>query len=414
MRRIGGFFVFGIIIMTASSDHLFGVYNRAPIAVERGEGPWLYDRSGAQYLDFVQGVATNGLGHAAPQLVEVLKTQAEKLWHVSNIFTIPDQAELADALCAKSFADKVFFANSGAEAIECALKTARKYHDAKGQPERIDVITFEGAFHGRTYAAVTAGGNETYLKGFGPRLPGFVHVSLDDKAAVEAAAAASTAAAIMVEPVQGEGGARALTDTELQWLRSLCDQHGLLLIFDEIQCGMGRSGKLWAHEFSGVTPDIMTIAKALGCGFPVGACLATNEAADCMGVGVHGSTFGGNPLAMAVAKAAFAELSSDAILDNVQTVSGYLRQQLSGLRDTYPDMIDEVRGRGLLVGIKVKPNNREIMTMARDQNFLIAGGSDNCVRLLPPLNITIDHAREAVSRLEKTFIAAREKAKQPA
>lgn len=400
--------------MTDTSDHLFGVYARAPIAVERGEGVRLYDQQGRSYLDFVQGVATNGLGHAHPKLVAALTAQAQKLWHVSNIFTIPEQAVLAQKLCDHSFADRVFFGNSGAEAIECALKLARRYFDTKGQPERIDIITFEGAFHGRTYAAVTAGGNETYLKGFGPRLPGFVHVSLDEKDAVEAAAAQSTAAAIMVEPVQGEGGARALTETEMQWLRDLCDQHGLLLILDEIQCGMGRSGKLWAHEHLGITPDIMTIAKALGGGFPVGACLASESVADCMTTGAHGSTFGGNPLAMAVANAAFSELVKPELLENVNTVSAYLRQQLSGLRDAFPDMIDDIRGRGLLVGIKLKPNNREIMALAREQGLLIAGGSDNCVRMLPPLNITLDDAREAVTLLEKTFVAARAKIKETA
>ncbi|ESQ93017.1 acetylornithine aminotransferase [Asticcacaulis sp. AC460] len=398
--------------MTASNDHLFGVYARAPIEVERGQGVRLYDRHGRSWLDFVQGIATNGLGHAAPVLVEAVRKQSEKLWHVSNIFTIPEQGELADKLCAASFADKVFFTNSGTEAVECALKLARKYHAARGNEERIDIIGFEGAFHGRTYAAVTAAGNETYLKGFGPRLPGFVHLSLDDHEAIRAAAEAPTAAAILVEPVQGEGGARALTDAELTLLRELCDANGLLLIFDEIQCGMGRSGKLWAYEYSGVTPDVMCVAKALGGGFPVGACLATEDAASGMVVGSHGSTFGGNPMAMAVGLAAFGEISSPELLDNVRKQAGYLKQQLEGLKQTWPDMIEEIRGRGLLVGIKVKPNNREIMTLARDNGLLIAGGSDNCVRLLPPLNVTEDECREAIGLLEKTFEAARAAAKQ--
>ena len=397
-----------------SEDHLFGVYARAPIEVERGEGVRLYDRSGRSYLDFVQGIATNGLGHAAPVLVEAVTKQAQKLWHVSNIFTIPDQAALADRLCASSFADQAFFTNSGTEAVECALKLARKYQSLKGHDERIDIITFAGAFHGRSYAAVTAGGYEPYLKGFGPRLPGFINVSLDDHAAIRAAAEAPTACAIMVEPVQGEGGARALTEAELRMLRDLCDANGLLLIFDEIQCGMGRTGKLWAYEYTDVQPDVMCIAKALGGGFPIGACLATRDAAAGMVVGSHGSTFGGNPLAMAVGLAAFGEISKPELLDNVNRVSGYLRQQLAGLRDAYPDMIEEVRGKGLLVGIKLKPNNREIMVLARDHGLLIAGGSDNCCRMLPPLNLTEDEAREAVSLLEKTFEAARAAAKQPA
>ena len=394
-----------------SEDHLFGVYARAPIEVERGEGVRLYDRSGRSYLDFVQGIATNGLGHAAPVLVEAVTKQAQKLWHVSNIFTIPDQAALAERLCASSFADQAFFTNSGTEAIECALKLARKYQSLNGHDERIDIITFAGAFHGRSYAAVTAGGYEPYLKGFGPRLPGFINVSLDDHDAIRAAAEAPTACAIMVEPVQGEGGARALTEAELRMLRDLCNANGLLLIFDEIQCGMGRTGKLWAYEYTEVQPDVMCIAKALGGGFPIGACLATRDAAAGMVVGSHGSTFGGNPLAMAVGLAAFGEISKPELLDNVNRVSGYLRQQLAGLRDAYPDMIEEIRGKGLLVGIKLKPNNREIMVLARDQGLLIAGGSDNCCRMLPPLNLTEDEAREAVSLLEKTFEAARAAAK---
>ncbi|MFT3996177.1 MAG: acetylornithine transaminase, partial [Asticcacaulis sp.] len=255
----------------ANEDHLFGVYNRAAMEVERGEGVRLYARDGRVFVDMVQGVATNGLGHCHPKLIEAVKTQAEKLWHVSNIFRIPDQQTLAAKLCEDSFADQVFFTNSGTEAVECALKLARKYHDAKGQPERIDIITFHGAFHGRSYGAVNAGGNDSYLAGFGPKLPGYVHLSLDDHDAIRAAAEAPTAAAILVEPVQGEGGARALTEAELRMLRDLCDQNGLLLMFDEIQCGMGRSGRLWAHQWTDVEPDVLTTAKALGGGFPIGA-----------------------------------------------------------------------------------------------------------------------------------------------
>jgi len=398
--------------MAESEDHLFAVYSRSPIEVDHAEGSRLYDRSGREYLDFVQGVATNGLGHANPILIDALTAQAKKVWHVSNIFTIPQQHELAGKLCDASFADQVFFTNSGAEAVECALKLARKYHAFKGQEGRIDVIGFKGAFHGRTYATINAAGNEGYLDGFGPRLPGYVTVSLDDHDAIRAAAEAPTAAAIIVEPVQGEGGARALTDAELHLLRDLCDQNGLLLIFDEIQCGMGRSGKLWAHEYSGVTPDVMCLAKALGGGFPIGACLSTREAAAGMVFGAHGSTFGGNPLAMAVGLAAFGELSKPETLENVVKVSGYITQQLEGLKQTYPDMIVEVRGKGLLIGIKLKPNNRDIMTLARDNGLLIAGGGDNCIRMLPALNLTEADAREALDRLEKTFIAAREKAKE--
>ncbi|GGZ27810.1 aspartate aminotransferase family protein [Asticcacaulis endophyticus] len=395
-------------------DHLFGVYNRAPIEVERGEGANLYTKDGRRFLDFVQGIATNGLGHANPILIDAMTKQAGKLWHVSNIFRIPDQEALAERLCDDSFADQVFFTNSGTEAVECALKLARKYHAAKGNPERIDIITFEGAFHGRTYAAVNAGGNDAYLTGFGPKLPGFVHLPFGDHEALKAAASAPTAAAILVEPVQGEGGTRAVPNQCLQGLRDLCDQYGLLLMFDEIQCGMGRTGKLWSYQWSDIEPDVLMTAKALGGGFPIGACLATRDAASGMVVGAHGSTFGGNPLAMAVGLAAYNELSKPETLEHVNDVSNYLRQQLQSLISTYGDVVEEVRGKGLLVGIKVKPVNREVMAMARDAGILIAGGSDNCVRLLPPLNVTLDEAREAIGLLEKTFIAAREKAKETA
>ncbi|MDC7682811.1 aspartate aminotransferase family protein [Asticcacaulis sp. BYS171W] len=393
---------------TAPDDHLFSVYARAQVEVERGEGVRLYARDGRVFVDLVQGIATNGLGHCHPKLVETVKAQAEKLWHVSNIFRIPDQEALAGKLCDDSFADQVFFTNSGTEAIECALKLARKYHDAKGNPERIDVITFKGAFHGRSYAAVNAGGNESYTKGFGPKLPGFVHLSLDDHDAIKAAAEAPTAAAILVEPVQGEGGARALTEQELRFLRDLCDANGLLLMYDEIQCGVGRTGKIWAYQWSGIEPDVLTTAKALGGGFPIGACLATRDAASGMVPGTHGSTFGGNPFAMAVGLTAYGELSTQASLDHVNEVSGFLRQQLQGLKAAFPDVIEDIRGKGLLVGIKITPNNREVMALARDKGLLIAGGSDNCVRLLPPLNLTIDEAREALGLLEQTFQTARE------
>ncbi len=391
------------------SGHLLGVYNRAPIEVERGEGVRLHAKDGRVFLDLVQGIATNGLGHAHPKLVEALKAQADKLWHVSNIFRIPDQEALADRLCETSFADAVFFTNSGTEAIECALKMARKYHSAKGAPERIDVITFEGAFHGRTYAAVNAGGNPTYTDGFGPKLPGYVYLAFGDHDALKAAAASPTTAAILVEPVQGEGGARAIPEGCLRGLRELCDQHGILLIFDEVQCGMGRTGKLWAYEWAGAAPDILATAKALGGGFPVGACLASADAASGMGVGAHGSTFGGNPLAMAVALAAFNEITKPETLAHVTEVGQYLAQQLHGLKERLPDQIVDVRGKGFLIGVKLVANNREVMTMARDHGLLVAGGGDNCIRLLPALILTQDDAREAVERLEQTLLAMRAK-----
>ncbi len=387
--------------MAQSEDHLFGVYARAPIEVERGEGSRLYDRSGREYLDFVQGIAVNGLGHASPVLIDALNAQAQKLWHVSNIFRIPGQDELAGKLCASSFADQVFFTNSGTEAVECALKLARKYHASKGHDERIDIIGFQGAFHGRTYAAVTAAGNQTYLDGFGPRLPGFVNVSLDDYDALRTAAEAPTAAAILVEPVQGEGGARALTDAELQMLRDLCDANGLLLIFDEIQCGMGRSGKLWAYEHSGVTPDVMCIAKALGGGFPIGACLATREAASGMVAGTHGSTYGGNPLAMAVGNAVLDVVLGEGFLQHVRDVALVFRQGLASLKDRYPDVIDDIRGDGLMIGIKAKVPAGDLLQAIRNEKLLGVMAGDNVVRLLPPLVTRAEEAREGLARIEK-------------
>ena len=298
-------------------DHLMTVYNRAPQAFERGEGVRLYTAEGEAYLDCLAGIAVTALGHGHPKLVQAVRDQADKLWHTSNIFRIPGQEALAKALTDSSFADVAFFTNSGSEAVECALKTARKYHSANGQPERIDVIGFDGSFHGRTYAAINAAGNPSYVDGFGPELPGYVHLTFGDHEALKEAIARPTTAAVIIEPVQGEGGARAVPDVCLRGLRELCDEHGVLLIYDEVQCGLGRTGKLFAYEWSGAEPDIMALAKALGGGFPVGACLATAEAAKGMTVGAHGSTYGGNPLAMAVGLASLQELRSEALLDNV-------------------------------------------------------------------------------------------------
>ncbi len=390
--------------------HLMGVYNRAPLAFERGEGARLYGTNGEVYLDCVGGIATDALGHCNPILVKALTDQANRLWHISNIYQIPGQEELADKLVANSFADVVFFTNSGTEAVECALKTCRKFHSANGAAEdKIDIIGFDGSFHGRTYAAVNAAGNPSYTDGFGPRLPGYLQCKFGDMEML-ASMMGPTTAGIIIEPVQGEGGARAVTHADQRKMRQRCDKHGALLIYDEVQSGMGRTGKLWAHEWSGVTPDIMAIAKALGGGFPIGACLATEHAAKGMVVGAHGSTFGGNPLAMAVGIASFDEINSKKILDNVNEIAGYLNQQLTGLKDRFPDVIADIRGKGLLVGIKLVPNNREFMNIAREHNLLVAGGGDNLVRLLPALNITIEDAREAIEKFELACETARAKA----
>ena len=392
------------------ADHILGVYNRAPLAFERGEGVRLWSTEGEAYLDCVAGIAVDALGHAHPKLVAALKAQGEKLWHVSNIFRIPGQEALAGRLCEETFADVVFFTNSGTEAIECALKAARKYHWANGAPERVDIIGFDGSFHGRSYAAVNASGNANYLEGFGPRLPGYVQLPFGDHQALKTAIGPTTAA-VIIEPVQGEGGARALSDAQLSELRAICDEAGILLILDEIQCGMGRTGKLFAYEWAtDAAPDIMCVAKALGGGFPVGACLATAEAAKGMGVGSHGSTYGGNPLAMAVGLAAFDEIAKPETLAHVREVAGYLNQQLSGLKDRFPDVVLDIRGKGLLIGVKLAPNNRDFMALARDEKLLIAGGGDNCVRLLPPLVLSLDEAREAIEKLERACEAARRRA----
>lgn len=396
---------------TVPDDHILGVYNRAPLAFERGKGARLYTEEGDVYLDCMAGIATTGLGHGHPKVLQALKDQADKLWHVSNVFRIPGQERLAARLCEETFADVVFFTNSGTEAVECALKTARKYHWAKGAPERIDIIGFEGAFHGRSYAAVYAAGNPSYVEGFGPALPGYVSLPFGDMEALAAAIASPTTAAVILEPVQGEGGARAVPETCLTELRALCDAHGVLVIYDEIQCGLGRTGKLFAHEWApDAAPDIMCVAKALGDGFPVGACLATAEAAQGMTVGSHGSTYGGNPLAMAVGLAAFEELSRPETLRHVRDIAGYFTQALKGLQDRYPDVIVDIRGKGLLIGIKLIPNNRTFMALARDQHLLIAGGGDNCVRLLPSLLLTPEEAREAIEKIERTCEAIRQQA----
>ena len=390
------------------SDNLLGVYNRAPLVVDRGEGSWLYDVDGNRWLDCVMGIATDGLGHAHPKLVAALEAQAKKLWHVSNIFRIPGQEALAQRLIDSTFADVVFFGNSGSEAIEGALKTARRYHFVTGAPERIDVIGFAGSFHGRTYAAVNASGNASYLEGFGPRLPGYVQLTLDDEAGIAEAIARPTTAAVIVEPVQGEGGARALTGEWLKRVRDLCTQHGVLLIYDEVQSGMGRTGKLFAHQwFEGVEPDIMAIAKALGGGFPIGAFLATKEAAKGMVVGTHGSTFGGNPLAMAVGIAAFDEIAKEETLAHARAIAAELVEQLNALKDKHSDLIVEVRGKGMLIGLKLVPNNREFMALARDHGILVAGGGENSVRLLPSLLLSSAEAAEVVTRLDAAFADAR-------
>ncbi|MEZ5805582.1 MAG: aspartate aminotransferase family protein [Rhizobiaceae bacterium] len=381
-----------------SGSPLYETFARAPLAFERGEGCWLVTADGERYLDLAGGIAVNSLGHSHPHLVAALTEQAGKLWHVSNLYQIPEQGRLGERLVEATFADKVFFTNSGAEALECAIKTARRYHYVKGHPERFRIITFEGAFHGRTLATIAAGGQAKYLEGFGPKVDGFDQVPFDDIDAAEKAITPETAA-ILLEPVQGEGGIRSFPSASLKRLRELCQKHGLLLIFDEVQCGIGRTGKLFAHEWSGVTPDIMAIAKGIGGGFPMGACLATDEAAAGMTAGVHGTTFGGNPLAMAVGNAVLDVVLADGFLEDVARKSLLFKQGLAAIADEFPDVIAGIRGEGLMLGLKCVVPNTKVAAALREERLLSVGAGDNVVRLLPPLIITDAEIREGLDRI---------------
>ncbi|MBV9347068.1 MAG: aspartate aminotransferase family protein [Pseudolabrys sp.] len=390
--------------MSVVASHLLPTYARVDLAFERGEGAWLTSTTGEKYLDFTCGVAVNALGHAHPHLVQALTEQAHKLWHVSNLYKIPEGERLADRLCEATFADTVFFQNSGAEAMECAIKMARKYQSAVGKPERFRIITFDGAFHGRTMAALAATGNKKYLDGFGPPVEGFDQVAFGDLDAVKKAIGPQTAA-ILIEPVQGEGGVRPAPTQFLRALRQLCDQHGLLLIFDEVQTGFGRTGDLFAYQHTGVTPDIMPIAKALGGGFPVGACLATAEASKGMTAGTHGSTFGGNPLAMAVGNAVLDVMLKPGFLDHVRKISTLLRQRLAEIKDRYSDIVADVRGEGLLIGLKAAVPSSELVDALRAEKMITVAAGDNVVRLLPPLIINEHDALEAVKMIERACVA---------
>ena len=384
----------------ATAASLYETYNRAPLRFERGEGVWLITESGERYLDFAAGIAVNSLGHAHPHLVEALKAQADKVWHLSNLYEIPGQEELSRRLTEATFADRVFFTNSGAEALECAIKTARRYQYSSGHPERFHIITFEGAFHGRTLATIAAGGQEKYLEGFGPKAPGFDQVPFGDIEALNAAITDATAA-ILIEPVQGEGGLRPATKEFMKKLREICDEKGLLLILDEVQCGVGRTGKFFAHELSGVTPDIMAVAKGIGGGFPLGACLATEEAASGMQPGTHGTTYGGNPMGMAVGNAVLDVILGEGFLQHVNDVALVFRQGLESLKDRFPDVIEDIRGEGLMLGIKTRVPNVEFVGVARDEHLLTVPAGDNVVRILPPLTVTAEEVRDGLARIEK-------------
>ena len=377
-------------------------YSRAPLHFVKGEGSWLVEEDGRRFLDLGSGIAVNALGHAHPALVKALTDQAQNLWHVSNLYEIPQQQALADKLVASSFADTVFFTNSGTEACELAVKMARKYWYEKGQPDKTDIIAFSGSFHGRSSAGIAAAGSEKMVKGFGPLLPGFKHLEWRDMAGLEAAIDDNTAA-VLIEPVQGEGGIRPLPDDQLKALREICDATGALLIFDEVQCGMGRSGRLFAHEWSGVTPDIMMVAKGIGGGFPLGAVMATEHAASGMVAGTHGSTYGGNPLGCAVGAKVMEIVTSDGFLDDVNRKAGMLRQKLEGLVAAHPDVFDHVRGQGLMLGLVCKPavQAADVVKAGYAQEMLLVPAAENTVRLLPALTIGDDELAETVSRLDR-------------
>ena len=378
-------------------------YDRAPLSFVKGEGSWLIAADGRRFLDLGAGIAVNALGHAHPDLVAALTGQAQELWHVSNLYRIPQQQALADRLVAHSFADTVFFTNSGTEACELAVKMARKCWHDRGRPERTGIIAFEGAFHGRSSAGIAAAGGEKLTRGFAPLLPGFVQLPWGDMDALRAAIG-DTTAAVILEPVQGEGGIRPLPDATLREIRTICDDAGVLLILDEVQCGMGRTGRLFAHEWAGIAPDIMMIAKGIGGGFPLGAVLATEEAARGMTAGTHGSTYGGNPLACAVGCAVFDRVADPAFLAAVNRKAGLMRQRLEGLVAAHPGIFEELRGAGLMLGLKCRVPNAEVVAAGHDELVLTVPAGDNVVRLLPPLTISDAEITEAATRLDRAAL----------
>ena len=380
-------------------------YSRAPLTFVKGEGSWLIEADGRRFLDMGAGIAVNVLGHANPALVTALTDQASALWHTSNLYHIPQQETLAERLVEATFADTVFFTNSGTESCELAVKMVRKYWSDKGEPERHKIIAFTGSFHGRSSAGIAAAGSEKMTAGFGPLLPGFIHLAVGDHDALEAAMRAPDVAGVLMEPVQGEGGIIPIPDACLKGLRDLCDETGVLMMLDEVQCGMGRTGKLFAHEWAGVTPDIMMVAKGIGGGFPLGAVLATENAASGMTAGTHGSTYGGNPLGCAVGNAVMETVADDAFLAEVNRKAALLRQGLEALVATHPSVFETVRGAGLMIGLKCAVPNMDVVNAAYAAELIVIPGGDNVVRLLPALNLTDADISEALTRLEATATA---------
>jgi acetylornithine/N-succinyldiaminopimelate aminotransferase len=388
----------------AASAAVMGTYARQNIVFTRGEGSWLFAENGDRYLDFGSGVAVNALGHAHPRLVAALTAQAEKLWHTSNLYRVEGQEAVAEKLARLTFAERVFFCNSGAEACEGAIKVARRYHYVSGRPERQRIVTFRGAFHGRTLATLAAAGNPKYLEGFGPEAGGFDHLEIDEFDQLESVVGPETAA-VMLEPIQGEGGVRAFSSDQLRAVREICDKHGLLLILDEVQTGIGRTGKLFAHEWAGIVPDVMAIAKGLGGGFPTGAILATAEVADGMTPGTHGSTFGGNPLAMSVASTVLDVVTEPGFLESVRTKALHLKQGLAGLKDQHADIVEEIRGAGLLMGLKLQSQATpsQVVKAAAEEKLLLVGAGDNTVRILPPLIASDEEISQGLNILSRAL-----------
>ncbi len=375
------------------------VYNRTNFSIERGEGMYLFTTDGRKMLDFAAGIAVNSLGHCHPHLVSELKKQAETLWHTSNLYTLPGQQKLAQRLVDNTFADTVFFTNSGAEAVECGIKMVRKYFDETGSPDKYRIITFEGSFHGRTLGTISASGKEKLTKGFEPLLDGFDYLAWGDHEALKRAITEKTAG-ILIEPIQGEGGIRELPPQCLKGLRKLCDENGLLLFLDEVQCGMGRTGKLFAHEYAEIEPDIMAVAKGIGGGFPLGACLATEKAAKGMTAGTHGSTYGGNPLAMAVGNAVMDVMLKPDFLSNVLAMGELLKNGLLELSKKYPTVLKGVRGKGLILGLETVITNTDLVNKMRENDLLTVAAADNVIRIMPPLNIEKSHIEEALKKIE--------------
>ncbi|MEM7494381.1 MAG: aspartate aminotransferase family protein [Pseudomonadota bacterium] len=389
--------------MSDPRQHIMPVYRPPEEVFERGEGVHLFTDTGRKYLDFISGIAVNSLGHADPECVEALREQAGKLWHTSNMFRVPAGEELARKICEKTFADRVFFTNSGTEAVECAIKAARKYHWANDDAERYEIVTFTGAFHGRSLGAINAGGNPKYLEGFGPPLPGFTQVEWSDFDALDAAVTEKTAG-VFIEPVQGEGGVRALPIEQLTAMRKLCDERGALLMYDGVQCGMGRTGKLYSHDWAeDAEPDIMSSAKGIGSGFPFGACLTTEAVGVTMQPGSHGSTYGGNPLAMAVGNVVWDRVSDEDFLAQVRRVSGTVAQGLKSLADSHPDKVEDVTGKGLLTGLRLKALPKPVQALCRDKGLLVGVAGNNVLRLAPPLIIEDEHVREAVGVIDQAL-----------